>query len=96
MIVCDLDVICVTVPPPEADSPLIINADAILSRSITRQLLKPIAWRNTEVTEVFSGVDNQELSKSGALKLKGPPPHPLSLKDVLGIRVPETLDHWLS
>ncbi len=87
---------CVTVPPLEADSPLIINADAILPRSITRQLLKPIAWRNAEVTEVFSGVDNQELSKSGALKLNGPPPHPLSLKDVLGIGVPKTLDHRVS
>jgi hypothetical protein len=96
MIVCDLDLICVTVPPLEADSPRIINSDAILSCSISRQLLESIAGRNSEITEVFSGVDNQEPSKSGALKLKGPPPHPLSLKNVLGIRVSETLDHRAS
>lgn len=83
-------------PPLEADPPLIIDPDAVLSSPVARQLLEPIARRDAEVPQIFGGIENQELAKGSALELQGPPPHPLPLKDLLGVRVPEALDHLAS
>jgi len=45
MIVRYLDVVGVAVAPAEADSPLIVDPDAVLTGAIATQLLQPIAWR---------------------------------------------------
>jgi len=44
VIVDDLDVVRVSVSPPKADAPLIVDADAVLALSITAQCLEPSGW----------------------------------------------------
>jgi hypothetical protein len=47
MVVHNLDVVRVPVHPQEADAPLIVDANAKLTGSITREPLKSVSWRLT-------------------------------------------------
>jgi hypothetical protein len=41
----------IPIAPAEADSPLIIDPDAVLTGAITTQLFQPIAWWQCQVLE---------------------------------------------
>jgi hypothetical protein len=43
--------------PPEADTPLIIDPDTVLARSIAFQRLEPVARRHAQKLKGRSGVD---------------------------------------
>jgi hypothetical protein len=45
MIIGDFYVINIALPPLKADSPLIVDADAILARSISMELLQAVRRR---------------------------------------------------
>jgi len=96
MIVRHLDLIRIALPPLKADPPLLVDPDAVLPGPIPRKLLEPVARGNPQVAQIVGGVEHEELPKGGALQFDGPPPHSLSLKDLLGVRVPEALDHVVS
>lgn len=49
MIICDLNLVGVTVPPSEANPPLIVNTNAELTFTVAFQLLQPVAWRDTKI-----------------------------------------------
>ena len=49
MIIDDLDIECVTVTPPEADPPLLVDPNAVLALPITLQSLKLIRARNRKI-----------------------------------------------
>ena len=49
MVVNDLNPFWTSVAPPEADTPLIVDSDTVLARSITAQTLEPIARRNPKI-----------------------------------------------
>ena len=53
MIVGDLDVVGVALSPAKAHSPLIVDADAVLSVPLARELLQLIAWWNPQILERF-------------------------------------------
>jgi hypothetical protein len=56
VIVNELDVVRIAILPPETDAPLIIDANAVLSRAIAFEFLQPIAWRRPEIVERFGGI----------------------------------------
>jgi hypothetical protein len=62
MIIDDLDVVGVTVFPPETDTPLVIDSDAILALSVSGQLLVPIPPGNPHIIQRLGGVQQQELA----------------------------------
>jgi hypothetical protein len=64
VIVDDLDVEAVPVPPEKANSPLIVDPNAVLPLTFAFQCFEAVARRNVEVVEGFGGVQNDELSKS--------------------------------
>jgi hypothetical protein len=51
VIVNDLDVVGISVPPTKADAPLIVDANAMLAVSVAVSPLQPVAGRHTEVVE---------------------------------------------
>jgi len=51
VIVDDLHVERVAVSPAKADPPLIVHADAVLPRAITREALQAVPWRNAKVLQ---------------------------------------------
>src|SRR5262245_10012229 len=57
VVVDDLDILCVTVLPAEAHPPLVVDANAVWTRAIPRQLLGAIAKWNPEIFERFSHLE---------------------------------------
>ena len=66
MVVNDLNPFWTSVAPPEADTPLIIDSDTVLSRSITAQMLEPVARRNPKILETTRGVNLPQLAQRNA------------------------------
>jgi len=56
MLVDNLTVINVSLAPPKADSPLVVNANATLAFAISRKLLQVVARRNSKIVERFRSV----------------------------------------
>lgn len=67
MIVRDFHIKGVTFPPIEADTPPVVDADAVLPSPITSQSLQPVAGRNSKVLKPHGGVKHQQLSPGNAL-----------------------------
>jgi hypothetical protein len=80
VIIDDLDVIGVSLPPLETDSPLIIDSDAMLSSSSSTQPLKAVSGRNSEVPEASRRIQNPELAKRNSLNILSQLPNRLALK----------------
>jgi hypothetical protein len=49
--------------PSKADPPLIVDADAVLAGPVALQLLQSIARGNSEIVEIYRGVEDEEFSK---------------------------------
>jgi len=66
VVVDDFDILCVTFLPAEAYPPLIVDANAVLSRPIPRQLLEAIPGWHPEVFKRFRGVEQHQLAERDA------------------------------
>jgi len=62
VIVDNLDIVRVTVLPPKADAPLVVDANAVLTLSVAAQRFEPIAGRDTQVLNRACSMYVQELS----------------------------------
>jgi hypothetical protein len=93
VVVHDLDVFRSCRGPSKADPPLIVDTDAVAVGAVTFELLQPIPGRDSEVSELVGGVEDEQLSQGGSLSLlvealrSLPQPHPF------GVFVPERLEH---
>lgn len=93
VIVDDLDVEAVSGTPEKANSPLIVDANAVLSRTFAFQCFEAVARRNVEVVKGFGGVQNDKLSKNDPLEVRGEPRGPVPAEEALRLPVTETPDH---
>jgi len=66
VVVNDLNPFWTSFAPPEADTPLIIDSNTVLSRSITAQMLEPVARRNPKILETTRGVNLPQLAQRNA------------------------------
>src|SRR5690242_9631223 len=55
-----LNVLGVTARPGEADTPLLVDANAVLPRPVLNQLLQPITWGYAQVVNAAGRVDKYE------------------------------------
>jgi hypothetical protein len=67
VIVDDLYVVCVAVPPNEANTPLVIDADAVLAVPVALQGLQSISRRNGNVGEVSGSIQLPQFSQRNPL-----------------------------
>jgi len=95
VIVDDLDVVCVSVSPPKADAPLIVDADAVLPLSVAAQCLEPIAGRGGQILDDASAVQIQELPTRLSFD-RAKPRHKDVIEQLRCIAVLERSDHSLS
>jgi len=51
VVIHDLYPVRSAIPPLEANAPLIVNADAVLTGTVCAQFLKPIGWRYAKIIE---------------------------------------------
>ena len=56
VIIDNLDVVRVAVPPHETDSIGFVYSDAVLPRSISLEGFQPVAWRHPQVVQRQRGV----------------------------------------
>ncbi len=64
MIIDDLHTIRVTLSPPEADSPPLVDSDTVLPFTITRQLLETVTWRDPKIRQLLGSIENQSLRRA--------------------------------
>ena len=93
MIVDNGDIERVTVAPPEADSPRVVDANTVLTDPIAAQLLQPIPRRDAQVIQRDRGVDLSQFAQHDAVQRARQAPHGLTVEQALGIAVGEALDH---
>ncbi len=97
MIVCDLNFSWALVGPTEADSILVVYADAMLTGAITFQFLQPISRWRTKISKKLGLIELVKLSdgdfpkRSGAdfASLLGT----LAIEDVFGCLIGKRYDH---
>lgn len=93
MIVDYLHVVCVPLLPTKTDSPLVVDANAVLSGTITCQLLKAIAKGHAQVVERSGRIKLDKLAERDAVNALRQLPDRLSVEEAFSILIPETADH---
>jgi hypothetical protein len=95
MVVDNLYVIGSVRQPNETDSPLIVNADAVLPPTVTFKRLEPIAGRHAQIRESLGVIDHIQLpgrhGRDRTQMLCNPP----TLKEGLSVLASETFYHYL-
>ena len=89
MVVNDLNPFWTSVAPPEADTPLIIDSDTVLSCSITAQMLEPVARRNPKILETTRSINLAQLAQRDAHDARIEGRNRLPRKQVLSLTIPE-------
>jgi hypothetical protein len=69
VIVGNLGIPSLAVFPNEADSPLIVDPNAVLSSPIPAQSFQPITGRDAQIFEISRSIKCQELRASSSLDL---------------------------
>ena len=89
MVVNDLNPFWTSVAPPKADSPLIVDSDTVLPRTITAQTLEPVARRNPKILQTTRSVDLTQLAQRDASDAWVEGRNRLPRKQPLGLTIPE-------
>ena len=69
MVINDFDIFRASSRPPEAQSKLLVNPDAVLALAITTQRFQPIAGRYFEILQLVCELKLTELSQRYPLKI---------------------------
>jgi len=89
VVVNDLNPFWTSIAPLEADTPLIINSDTVLRRTVTAQTLEPVARRNPEVFQTTRSVNLIQLAQRDASDAWVEGRNRLPRKQPLGLTIPE-------
>ncbi len=71
MVIDDLDIFSFVIAPLETNSPLVVDTDTILARSIAFEFLKAISWWSEQIMKIFSIIEIDQFATSGALNVLG-------------------------
>ncbi len=93
MIVDNFHVFHITIVPNETDPPLIIDANAMLAKSITLQSFESVAGRYTQLAQRLCSMQHPQLPQCNPLNIMGQFARKLTLKDLCRFRILETAYH---
>src|SRR5260370_3624533 len=62
VIIRNLHLVSVSAAPHETDTPLVVDADTVLPRTVTFQWMKSVTRRNFQIHQTFGRVQHQELA----------------------------------
>jgi hypothetical protein len=68
VVVDDFDVVRIPGSPTEADTPLLVDPNAVLTSPAAAEPLKPVSRWTSEVIEGLGRIQHEQLSVSGPLK----------------------------
>lgn len=95
VIINDFNVVGIAIMPAKTDAPLIIDADAVLSLSVTREYFQTIARRDSQFTNLRNLIQMIKLAKSNTCD-GCPSPALLFPEQVGGLVAFEVTDHTKS
>ena len=96
MIVNDLYLLWPSVSPHEADPPLVIDPDAVLSGSVAFERLEPVSWRQPQILQGVSGSHLAQLPQRRRLDPRIDRRSAFTTPQSFGDLVPERSDHETS
>ena len=96
MVVNDLDSIGAGCRPYKTDSPLVIDANAVLPNTIMPQRLKPIGWRNPKIIQRLRLIQHEQFSQCNLLNISWQLARHVTLPDFFSFSGFEPDDHALA
>jgi hypothetical protein len=93
VVVRDRDVVGIAGVPPEADAPMVVDANAVLASPITHQPFQPIARRHAEVAELYGGIQLSQLPQHNSLQIGGQTPYGLPVEQAGRVSITEAANH---
>jgi hypothetical protein len=93
VVVDKLCIVSIAVGPGEADPPLVVDADAVLTPPITAKLLKPVARRRAQILKRLGSVQDEELPQHRTAKISRKPPNGFPVEEPFGVAIGEAPDH---
>ena len=79
--------------PPEANAPLVIDANAVLPFKAALQRFEPVARRHGHLPQFRGGMQSQQLASCAALNVRREPAGHFRPEYPLRFRARETLNH---
>jgi hypothetical protein len=95
MIIGDLNFVRVASAPPKTDSPLMVHANAVPTRSTPGESLQPVPRGYPEVLQCLCGVNNQQLSVRPSLHVHWEAPRAHPQKHLFRFGIAESSNHLL-
>ena len=92
MVIDDLDVVCVSVRPAEANAPLVVDADAVLAPAVALQHFQPVSRRDEQVLKGPGLAEVEQLAPRRPLD-RPEASDQMVVEQRLGLGGPEGLDH---
>jgi hypothetical protein len=93
VIVDDLYIVSIAGTPSEANAPLIIDPDTVLTSPVAFQDLQPVARRNAEKVKSRRGIDLQQLPMRNSLYVGRESSTVLAPKELFRVSIRKALDH---
>jgi len=93
VVVDDFDVVGVAADPAEADSKLVVDADAVLTEAVTGEFFKSIGGWDLQIGEGSGGIKHDELAESNTVEIGWETTNFLALEEAFGVVVAKTANH---
>jgi hypothetical protein len=92
VIVNDLDIICCAAAPAKADTPLVVDSDAVLTYALAFECFETVAWWNTQIVEPCRNLKLPQFSPRHSGDIDEAT-DPLTSSQRLSVRASEGPDH---
>jgi len=93
VVIQNLDVKSIPIPPQETHTVLIVDSNAVLSRAVSAERLQMIARWHRQVIEFDGGIQDGEFLESSSVQISRQAPAPARPPQPFCLRVPEAGDH---
>jgi hypothetical protein len=93
VVIDDFHVVDVTFDPSEADTPLIVDPDAVLAFAVALERLKTIGWRNSQIIKGEGIAEHTQLAPGHGLDIGRQAPGRRSAPDLFRFPVGKGSDH---
>lgn len=95
MIINDLDLLGSAIAPDKANSPWVVDANAMLPCPASLQRLEAIPWQCRQICQLFRLMDLPQLALCDPLNVCAQAPRETAMEQGLGIAIGEGADHRL-
>ena len=92
MVIDKFDVVR-SVLPAKADSPVVVDANAVLAGAIAGQLFQAVAWRRPQVLQILGGINQPQFAQHEAMEIGREMPNSFPAEKPFRVTITETVNH---